>query len=190
MKDYTRAAELWKEWNEKINVISRKDTDHIYEHHILHSLAIARYCRFLPGETVLDLGCGGGFPGIPLAMEFPQASFTLCDSVGKKIIVASSVSEALGLDNVKCVNCRVETLPGTFDYVVTRAVASLDQLYPWVKGKYRKALICLKGGDVFSEIEVLCRKYRLQPSSVTVRPISEWYDDDYFKEKFVIGIGR
>jgi len=190
VKDYSRAIELWKDWNSRINVISRKDTGFIYEHHILHSLAIAHYHQFLPGETVLDLGCGGGFPGIPLAMEFPLTSFTLCDSVGKKITVASSVAEGLSLENVECVNCRVENLPQTFDYVVSRAVASLDELYPWVKGKFRKSIICLKGGDVDSEIGALCRKCHLQPSKIYVWQISQWLDDEYFKEKFVIEIGK
>ena len=132
---------LYRDWNAKINVISRKDIDGLYNHHVLHSLAIARYLLTQP-ETlekfrtadVLDLGTGGGFPGIPLAILFPEARFTLCDSVGKKTIVANAVSEALGLKNVEVVNARAESLPKPFGFVVSRAVASLPDFYPWVKG--------------------------------------------------------
>ena len=135
-KDFTAAIELYKEWNARINVVSRKDIDNLYQHHVLHSLAIARYLELhypagvLDGASVLDLGTGGGFPGIPLAMEYPQARFTLCDSVGKKLTVAGAVAQGLGLTNVELVNARAESLTGTFDWVVTRAVATLDKLYP------------------------------------------------------------
>ncbi|MBQ3846584.1 MAG: 16S rRNA (guanine(527)-N(7))-methyltransferase RsmG, partial [Bacteroidales bacterium] len=130
---------LYRDWNSKINVISRKDIDNLYSHHILHSLAIARYLQLRPemeekfrNSSVLDLGCGGGFPGIPLAVMFPDAHFTLCDSVGKKTIVASGVSESLGLENVEVVNARAESLGRQFDFVVSRAVASLQDFYPWI----------------------------------------------------------
>ena len=155
-KDFTAAIELYKEWNARINVVSRKDIDNLYQHHVLHSLAIARYLELhypagvLDGASVLDLGTGGGFPGIPLAMEYPQARFTLCDSVGKKLTVAGAVAQGLGLTNVELVNARAESLTGTFDWVVTRAVATLDKLYPWVNGRFRNSIICLKGGDVLS----------------------------------------
>ena len=130
--------------------------DGLYDHHVLHSLAIARYLqlqqRLLPeGAEVLDLGTGGGFPGIPLAILFPGAQFTLCDSVGKKIIVADAVAKSLGLSNVTTVNARVESLGKTFDYVVSRAVATLEDLYPWVKGRYRGSILLLKGGDGLAE---------------------------------------
>jgi len=187
---YTKAIELYREWNDKINVISRKDIDNIYEHHILHSLAIAEYMSFQPGETVLDVGCGGGFPGIPLAMRFPEVKFTLCDSIGKKIKVAQAVAEGLGLQNVSTVNARVETLPGTWDWVVSRAVTTLDNFYPWVKGRFRKGILYLKGGDVNAEISDLCRKCKLDPASIHVWPISSVYEDEYFREKFVIHIGK
>ena len=190
---YEAAIGLWTEWNDKINVISRKDIDNVYEHHILHSLAIARYME-IAGEAlsgdVLDLGTGGGFPGIPLAMAFPMTRFTLCDSVGKKIIVASAIAEGLGLQNVTCVNARAESLTRTFDWVVSRAVTTLDNFYPWVKGKFGKGILYLKGGDVNEEISVMCRKFHIDPAKITAWPINEWLADDYFKEKFVIHIRK
>ena len=194
--DFARALELYREWNAKINVVSRKDIDNLYEHHILHSLAIAKYLELhypegvLDGASVLDLGTGGGFPGIPLAVEYPHAHFTLCDSVGKKLTVARAVADGMGLDNVECVNARVETLPGTFDWVVTRAVATMDKLYPWVTGRFRNSIICLKGGDVLSEIADLGRKCGVSPGRVRVWSIEDWLKDEYFKEKFVIEIGK
>ena len=186
---------LYREWNERINVVSRKDIDALYEHHILHSLAIAEYVnRFYPGgfdgASVLDLGTGGGFPGIPLAVEFPQAHFTLCDSIGKKVRVARAVADGLGLQNVSCVNARAETLPGPYDWVVSRAVTSLDNFYPWVKGKFRRSILYLKGGDVAAEISELTRKCRLEPGRIRVWEIAEWLKDEYFAEKFVIEIGK
>lgn len=195
---YARAIELWKEWNGKINVISRRDTDSIFEHHILHSLAIAKYLELYPAQsvqTVLDLGCGGGFPGIPLAMEWPEVQFTLCDSIGKKVLVAQSVAEGLGLANVKCVKARVEELPGQWDMVVSRAVAPLDTLYGWVRGKFRGSLICLKGGDVNEEISQLLKRFGKGPDAVRAEQIrawriSDWLDDEYFAEKFVIEVGK
>lgn len=194
--DFAPALELYREWNARINVVSRKDIDNLYEHHVLHSLAIARYLELhypagvTDGASVLDLGTGGGFPGIPLAVEYPEAHFTLCDSVGKKLTVASAVAEGLGLNNVECVNARVETLPGTFDWVVTRAVAALDKLYPWVSGRFRRSIICLKGGDVLSEIAELGRKCGVGPGRVRIWSIEDWLKDEYFKEKFVIEVGK
>lgn len=195
-KDYTRLIELYKEWNAKINVISRKDIDNIYEHHVLHSLAIAEYLRRYYGEAewtgakVLDVGTGGGFPGVPLAMEFPQTSFTLCDSIGKKITVAKAVSEGLGLSNVVCVNARAESLPDSFDWVVSRAVTTLENFYPWVKGKFSRSILYLKGGDINAEISELIKKYRLDPRCIRAWRIDEWLKDNYFAEKFVIEIGK
>lgn len=195
-KDYTRLIELYKEWNAKINVISRKDIDNIYEHHVLHSLAIAEYLRRYYGEAewtgakVLDVGTGGGFPGVPLAMEFPQTSFTLCDSIGKKITVAKAVSEGLGLSNVVCVNARAESLPDSFDWVVSRAVTTLENFYPWVKGKFSRSILYLKGGDINAEISELIKKYRLDPRRIRAWRIDEWLKDNYFAEKFVIEIGK
>lgn len=192
---FDAASSLWRDWNDKINVISRRDIDNLYEHHILHSLCIAEYMeRFHPGgfdgASVLDVGCGGGFPGIPLAMVNPKASFTLCDSIGKKIKVAESVAGALGLENVKCVNARAEGVEGRFDWIVSRAVTSLDKFYPWVRGRYRRGILYLKGGDVNPEISELICRCGVSPDAITLWPVSEWLEDEYFKEKFVIEIGK
>jgi 16S rRNA (guanine527-N7)-methyltransferase len=194
-EQYEPMVALYREWNERINVVSRKDIDALYEHHILHSLAIAEYVnRFYPGgfdgAEILDLGTGGGFPGIPLATEFPAAHFTLCDSIGKKIKVAQAVADGLGLRNVTCVNTRAESLAGPFDWVVSRAVTSLDNFYPWVKGKFRRSILYLKGGDINTEISDLTRKCRVEPAKIRTWRVDEWLKDEYFAEKFVIEIGK
>lgn len=203
MEQFRKMDELYRDWNSKINVVSRKDIDELYRHHVLHSLGIAAYIKTrmpdvydrLRGEGVysaalplkiLDLGTGGGFPGIPLAVMFPKAEFTLCDSIGKKIIVATEVSKGLGLGNVKTVNARAESLPETFDYVVSRAVTSLDNFMPWVKGKYTEGILYLKGGDLTEEIA----KAKLRKGSVHTWPISDWTDDPFFETKQVIFIER
>lgn len=212
--------EGYREWNAKINVISRKDIDSLYDHHVLHSLAIAEYLRSRRPETyslftaplqsftaplpedsieakasqaglrVLDLGTGGGFPGIPLAVMFPNVRFTLCDSVGKKTIVAKEIANMLGLDNVEIVNARAESLPGRFDFVVSRAVASLTDFYPWVKGKYSQSILYLKGGDINEEICALMSRERLRKGSVSTWPVTRWLSAPYFDGKFVIDIRR
>ncbi len=191
---FSRAVELYRDWNEKINVVSRKDIGMLYEHHILHSLAIAAYMEQAgldpSGKSVLDVGTGGGFPGIPLAMVWPDTSFTLCDSIGKKILVASEVAAGLGLGNVQCVNARAESLPGKFDIVVTRAVTTLDKFYPWVKDRFRERILALKGGDVLDELSVFCSRCKVDPGKVSVWKISDWLDDEYFAEKFVIEIRK
>ena len=203
MEQFRKMDELYRDWNSKINVVSRKDIDQLYRHHVLHSLGVAAYIKTrmpdvydrLRGEGVhsaalplkiLDLGTGGGFPGIPLAVMFPKAEFTLCDSIGKKIIVATEVSKGLGLGNVKTVNARAESLPETFDYVVSRAVTSLDNFMPWVKGKYTEGILYLKGGDLTEEIA----KAKLRKGSVHTWPISDWTDDPFFETKQVIFIER
>lgn len=210
----------YRDWNAKINVISRKDIDSLYDHHVLHSLAIAEYLRTQRPEVysmftaplqegsvapvssstnvnasraglrVLDLGTGGGFPGIPLAVMFPNVRFTLCDSVGKKTIVAREIANMLGLDNVEIVNARAESLPGRFDFVVSRAVASLTDFYPWVKGKYSQSILYLKGGEINEEICALMSRERLRKGSVSTWPVTTWLSDPYFAGKFVIDIRR
>ena len=188
---------LYRDWNARINVISRKDIDHLYDHHVLHSLSIARYLQLRPdleaafaGASVLDLGTGGGFPGIPLAILFPGARFTLCDSVGKKTIVASEVAQGIGLTNVAVVNARAESLPGPFDFVVSRAVASLTDFYPWVKGKFARSILYLKGGDLNEEIAALMGRYRLPKGSVSTWPVDAWLPNPYFEGKRVVEIAR
>ena len=188
---------LYREWNAQINVISRKDIDNLYSHHVLHSLVIGRYLSEVPGlwdsfssASILDVGTGGGFPGIPLAILFPEASFVLCDSVGKKTIVASAVSRALGLENVEVVNARAESLGREFDYVVSRAVAALPDFYPWVKGCYRKGVLYLKGGDVNPEIAQVMARYHLPKGSVHTWRISSWLDDPWYEGKLVIHIEK
>ena len=188
---------LYREWNAQINVISRKDIDALYEHHVLHSLAIARYLLTVPGlyerfasGSVLDLGTGGGFPGIPLAILFPSAQFVLCDSVGKKTIVAQAVASALKLENVRVVNARAESLPQVFDFVVSRAVASLPDFYPWVKGKFSQGILYLKGGDVNEEIALTMARHRLPRGSVHTWPISAWLQDPWYDGKLVIHFER
>ncbi|MBR5174451.1 MAG: 16S rRNA (guanine(527)-N(7))-methyltransferase RsmG [Bacteroidales bacterium] len=197
---YHQMEQLYKDWNSKINVISRKDLDGIYDHHVLHSLAIAYYMKVRKtedyshllspqnGTRILDLGTGGGFPGIPLAIMFPEVSFTLCDSIRKKTIVASEVAASLGLKNVEVVNARAETLPGLFDYVVSRAVASLSDFYPWVKGKYTKGILYLKGGDVNEEINDMMSRHKMRKGAVSTWPVGSWLQDNYFEGKFVINI--
>ena len=200
MESRFRAMEgLYNDWNAKINVISRKDIDSLYIRHILHSLAIAAYLKEVRPEVmeewksavnvnVLDLGTGGGFPGIPLAVLFPEVNFTLCDSVGKKTIVAQAVAEAVGLENVTVVNARAESLPQTFDYVVSRAVTALDNFWPWVSGKFTKDIFYLKGGDFAEELCKMMKMARLRPGSVRTWKIQDWVDDPVFEEKFVIDI--
>ena len=188
---------LYREWNAQINVISRKDIDNVYEHHVLHSLAIAKYLETVPGleeafagANILDLGTGGGFPGIPLAILYPQARFTLCDSVGKKTIVAQAVAKAMDLKNVEVVNARAESLGRNFDFVVSRAVASLTDFYPWVKGRFNRGILYLKGGDVNEEIAQLMGRHRISPGKVHTWPVSSWLKDPYYEGKLVIHIEK
>lgn len=183
---FTALDALYRDWNAKINVISRKDMDNFYLHHVLHSLAIGRAVQFAAGERVLDIGTGGGFPGIPLAILFPDTKFVLCDSIGKKIKVASAVAQSLSLGNVECVNCRVEALPGTFDAAVTRAVAQLSDLYGWVKGRYGRQLICLKGGDVEEEASRCAAKFHIPKDRFTIADIAIWYSEEYFSDKKIL----
>ena len=191
---FEKACALYAEWNGKINVVSRKDIDNLYEHHILHSLAIWEYLQesglLRDGLRILDVGTGGGFPGIPLAMMMPECNFTLCDSIGKKIMVAEAVARELGLQNVSCINARAESIAGEFDWVVSRAVTSLESFYPWVRGKFREGILYLKGGDINPEIATMCARCKVDPAKVSAWPIDEWLNDEYFAEKFVIQIRK
>jgi 16S rRNA (guanine527-N7)-methyltransferase len=190
----------YRGWNAKINVISRKDIDSLYDHHVLHSLAIARYLMTMCPQTyslmkepgtevkILDLGTGGGFPGIPLAVLFPEVKFTLCDSVGKKTIVARQISTMLGLKNVEIVNARAESLGGGFDFIVSRAVTTLPEFYNWVRRKFTRSILYLKGGDINEEIYNLMSRERLRKGSVSTWQVDSWLKDPYFEGKFVIDI--
>ena len=180
---------LYTEWNEKINVVSRKDIDNLNLHHVLHSLAIAKIMGFKDGSRILDLGTGGGFPGIPLAILHPLVNFLLVDSTAKKIRVVQEVTTALGLKNVEAQHIRVEDIKGVqFDFVVTRAVTSLDQLFRWsrrlIKNKHINILpngiLALKGGNIRQEIKALGKG-----QYVDVTPISKIFEEDYFEEKVV-----
>ncbi|MBO9635544.1 MAG: 16S rRNA (guanine(527)-N(7))-methyltransferase RsmG [Chitinophagaceae bacterium] len=180
---------LYTEWNEKINVISRKDMDMLYEKHVLHSLAIAAAFEFQPGMHIGDLGTGGGFPGIPLAIFFPEVKFHLVDSIGKKIKVVQAVAEAIGLQNVTVQHSRMEELKNRkFDFIVSRAVAPLKELWTWSKPLLKKAqphqeqkpgLICLKGGDLTVEIAESGCKPRIME-------VHEIFREEYFKEKYLL----
>ncbi len=180
---------LYEEWNAQINVISRKDMEHFYEHHVLHSLAIAKVQAFKPMAEVLDVGTGGGFPGVPLAIMFPDTRFTLIDSIGKKIKVVSDVVEHLGLANTKAMQIRAEQLEGEYDFVVSRAVTTLDEFVPWVKGKIsptcyhrlRNGILYLKGGDLDAELQHFRKK-------ATVWDIGDFFAEEYFITKKVIHI--
>lgn len=183
---------LYDDWNSKINVISRKDMDSFYEHHVLHSLALAIPLKnmLVPGDRILDLGTGGGFPGIPLAIFFEDCEFLLCDSVNKKTKVASEVAASLNLDNVTVVNDRAENLPGSFDYVVSRAVTSLDKMLPWIKGRYGKGVLYLKGGDIDEEIDRCISRRLFDPKMLSVIDISDFFGEEWFVEKKIVIIKR
>ena len=186
-EQFAQLDALYRDWNSKINVISRKDIDNLYEHHVLHSLAIAKWIPFQPDSYILDVGTGGGFPGIPLAIMFPQCQFVLVDSIGKKIKVASEVAKALGLTNVVCKQERVEEEKEKFDFVVSRAVMPLPDLVKLVRknisNKHRNAipngLIVLKGGDLQAEVAPYIK-------TAEIAPCSKWFKGDWFETKQLI----
>jgi 16S rRNA (guanine527-N7)-methyltransferase len=188
LEQFAALEDVYKEWNNKINVISRKDIDSLYEKHVLHSLSIAAIFSFTAGMDVIDLGTGGGFPGIPLAIFFPEVKFHLADSIGKKLKVIEAVVEAIGLTNVTIQHTRIEDIRNRkFDVVVSRAVAPLKDLWSWSKPVIKKkstvvtpnGLICLKGGDLAPEIaESGCR-----PRSIEIYDL---FKEDFFREKFVL----
>lgn len=189
-KRFAALEGLYVEWNSKINVISRRDIGSFITHHVLHSLSIGKSVLFAPDESVLDLRTGGGFPGIPLAILFPETKFTLCDSIGKKIRVAQSVAQSLGLENVRCVNSRAESIGESFDYVISRAVARLRELYPWIKDSYRKSIICLKGGDLQEEIREFQKECRVKEERIVVVDIPSFFNEAYFIGKKIVIISR
>lgn len=181
---------LYANWNEKINVISRKDIDNLYLHHVLHSLSIAKFIHFKDGSKIIDLGTGGGFPGIPLAIMFPECDFLLIDSINKKIKVVIEVASSINLKNVRATHGRAEGLKEKFDFVVTRAVAKVDFLLPWSrkilskshKNLYPNGLIALKG-DLKNELELLTKNEYKE-----IIPIKKYFNDPYFDEKFLLYI--
>lgn len=189
---FSQLYDLYFEWNQMINVISRKDIENLYTHHVLHSLAIAKFINFVPSSSVLDLGTGGGFPGIPLAILYPETKFLLVDSIGKKLKVIDSVAEQLGLANVSTRHIRVEEIKGQkFDFVVTRAVAKADKLLSWCRTQIStkqinaipNGLIALKGGNIKDEVKLLPKNeyYELEE-------ISNYFDETYFDEKYILYI--
>ena len=187
LQQFNRLPQLYEHWNNQINVISRKDIDQLFERHVLHSLGIAKVISFLPGEKVLDVGTGGGFPGIPLAILFPETQFCLVDSIGKKIKVVNEVATALGLTNVKAFHKRAEEINEKFDFVVSRAVTRLKEFHPWVKGKFNKqskntlpnGILYLKGGDLSEEIA---------ESGLTVQQfhLKDFFEEEFFETKQVV----
>lgn len=189
LQRFAQLQPLYQEWNERINVISRKDIDALYERHILHALAIARVISFKPGASVLDLGTGGGLPGIPLAIVFPETHFLLVDSIGKKIKVVDEIVSVLGLNNVSTRHARAEELKDRVDFVVTRGVAPLDKLLVWSRPLLKKkhlhaipnGLLALKGGDIREELTLL------HSSEYTeIYPVKAYFDEPFFEEKLVV----
>ena len=188
-QQFDKLQELYAEWNAKINVISRKDMDSLYEKHVLHSLGIARVMSFSPNTKVLDIGTGGGFPGIPLAIMFPETHFTLVDSIGKKITVVNEVAAALELQNVSAIHARAEDIPGKFHFVVSRAVTQMPVFLRWLKGKFEKeqfnpkhnGVLYLKGGDLSEELSGLkCEIFDLK----------NYFEGEFFETKKVVYLSK
>lgn len=177
---------IYSDWNDKINVISRKDIENLYERHVLHSLSIAKFIQFNNGAKIMDMGTGGGFPGVPLAIMFPGARFHLVDSIGKKLKVIEAVKEDIGLNNVFTFHSRAEAMDYHYDFVVSRAVAQLSELLTWTKGKYsgndqhsiKNGLICLKGGDITAELSVV--------KHVKKVPLNHYFTEESFADKYLV----
>jgi 16S rRNA (guanine527-N7)-methyltransferase len=186
LEQFTQLSDLYAHWNAQINVVSRKDIEELYLRHVLHSLAIAKVVQFKPKTKILDVGTGGGFPGIPLAILFPEVEFVLVDSIGKKIKVVNEVAQGLGLTNVRAYHKRADEVNEQFDFVVTRAVARINKVLPWLKGKLipegfnelKNGVLFLKGGDLTEEIEESGKK-------VEVYPITNYFKEDFFETKVV-----
>ena len=189
IEQFTRLEGLYKDWNEKINVISRKDVDALYEKHVLHSLGIAKVMSFAPGTKVLDIGTGGGFPGIPLAILFPEVKFTLVDSIGKKITVVNAVAKDLELKNLEAIHARAEQIKDKFHFVVSRAVTQMPVFLKWLKGKFEKdqfnpkhnGVLYLKGGDLGEELAGL---------KCEVIPLKNYFEEEFFETKKVVYISK
>lgn len=189
LDQYELLAKEFLSWNEKINLISRKDTENLFEHHILHSLAIAKVCKFKPQCEVMDIGTGGGFPGLPLAIMFPETKFYLVDSIGKKIKVVQALVEALGLKNVKAEQIRAENVNRQFDFIVSRAVTYLPDFMQWTKGKISKiqyhdlanGVLYLKGGDLTEELSTIKNK-------IKIYDIDNYFEEEFFETKKVIHV--
>lgn len=187
LSQFGQLQALYTEWNERINVISRKDIEQLYERHVLHSLGIAKVIQFKSGTEVLDIGTGGGFPGIPLAIMFPNVQFHLVDSIGKKIKVVNEVAEALGLQNLTAEQARGEKIKYKYDFVVSRAVTAFSVFVPWTRGKFRKeqintlpnGILYLKGGDLTEELAQWHGK-------VTIYPLSDYFEEEFFETKKVV----
>lgn len=187
LEQFKKLAPLYRDWNSQINVISRKDIDELYVKHVLHSLGIAKVIQFKDKTKVLDVGTGGGFPGIPLAILFPNVEFVLVDSIGKKIKVVKEVVDRLGLENVKAYHKRAEEVTEQFDFVVTRAVTSIKKFIPWVKGRLhpesfneiKNGILFLKGGDLTDEIIESNKK-------VETFPLSNYFKEEFFETKVVV----
>jgi 16S rRNA (guanine527-N7)-methyltransferase len=188
LEQFRMLEPLYKEWNARINVISRKDEGNFYERHVLHSLGIAKVIQFTSGTKILDIGTGGGFPGIPLAVLFPDAQFTLVDSIGKKVKVVNEVASALALRNVTGIHERAEKVPGKFDFIVSRAVTAMPAFLPWTKGKFeqknnhptfKNGIFYLKGGDLAEELSGIKRP-------MTIFPLTDYFEGDFFETKKVV----
>lgn len=188
-EQYRQLGALYPHWNTQINVVSRKDIEKLYLHHVLHSLGIAMFTNFVPGSRILDVGTGGGFPGIPLAILFPQVQFHLVDSIGKKIKVVRNVADAIGLKNVTADHIRAEQLDGKYDFVVSRAVTRLVDFYPWVANKFRKkhlnaipnGILYLKGGDLNEELKEA-------GLHTEVYALSDFFNEAFFETKQIVYI--
>jgi len=189
LEQFSQLQAVYQNWNDKINVISRKDIDMLYERHVLHSLAIAKFVSFRPGADILDFGTGGGFPGVPLAIMYPETQFHLVDSINKKLNVIKEVSATISLDNVTTEHIRVEDLQGSYDFITCRAVAQLTQLLKWTGHLYKEkmihgipnGLLALKGGDLTQELSDVSSDYYIEQTA-----ISSFFTEDYFKSKYII----